>query len=85
MSNHLEWGNARDALATVQRANRQDRRDYLHAANAPTPHPPILQANLVNFDGDGLALIGTRDEILTYLDRARAHIERHTEPGTGQP
>lgn len=85
MSNHLEWGHARDALADVQQADRQDRRDYLRDAKTAPPHPPIWQANLVNLNGDGLALIGTRDELLTYLDRARAYIDRHTNPGHTHP
>lgn len=85
MSNHLEWGHARNALADVQQADAQDRREYLHAAKTASPHPAIWQANLVTFDGDGLALIGTRDELLTYLDRARAYIDRHTDPGHDHP
>ncbi|CPT78072.1 Uncharacterised protein [Mycobacteroides abscessus] len=81
MSNHLEWGHPHTALAEIRPADKHDRQDYLHAAKLQPPYPPIWQANLVNSDGDGLALIGTREALLTFLDRARAHVARHTDPG----
>ncbi|BBX82240.1 hypothetical protein [Mycolicibacterium aubagnense] len=76
MSNHLEFGEARGALANLQPADKQDREAILHATKATPPYPPIWQLNLVNSNGDGLALLGVRDDLIGYLDRVRAHVER---------
>ena len=41
MSNHLEWGYAREARAAVQPAEAPDRRDYRQTTKAKPPHPPV--------------------------------------------
>lgn len=76
MSNHLEYGHARGARANLQPADDEDRDAILHATKATPPYPPIWQLDLVNSDGDGLALLGSRDDLISYLDRVRAHVER---------
>lgn len=82
MSNHLEYGAAQQALATVHLADKQDRKAILHATKATQPYPTIWELDLVNSDGDGLALLGSRDDLLAYLDRARAYLEHNTQPDT---
>ncbi|MUL78824.1 hypothetical protein [Mycolicibacterium sp. CBMA 226] len=78
MSNHLEWGHARTGLASINPAERADTDEYLDVTDAARPHPPIWQLDLVNTNGDGLALIGPADELIAYLDRVRAQVARTT-------
>ena len=59
MSNHTEWGHASAALYTLRKANPAD----LHYQ----PDEPAHTLGLFTAGGDGLALQGTRREILDYL------------------
>ncbi|KQH79962.1 hypothetical protein AO501_07335 [Mycobacterium gordonae] len=77
MSNHVEWGTAAGALYTLRTRDsgieelRPDDEDDLTS-------PYIL--GLWNGNGDGLALQGTRREILHYLRLVIACVERETDP-----
>ncbi len=82
MSNHLESGAAQDAFATVHAADKHDRVAILHATKATKPYPKIWELDLVNSNGDGLALLGARDDLIAYLDRVRAYVEHNTQPDT---
>lgn len=77
MSNHTEWGQARDALYTLhprRRAIKALRPDDEEAISAP------FVLGLGNGNGDGLALQGTRRELLDYLAQVTEHLARETDP-----
>lgn len=77
MSNHTEWGHAATALYTLHTSGAAAEE---LGANAPVHGPYVL--GLWNEAGDGVALEGTRREILDYLDGVRAHVARETDPRT---
>ena len=77
MSDHTEWGHASDALYTLhprERAAEELRADNAHEITCP------YVLGLWNQAGDGLALQGTRRELLTYLRLVIEHVERETDP-----
>ncbi|WAJ47980.1 hypothetical protein OK015_28960 (plasmid) [Mycobacterium sp. Aquia_216] len=77
MSNHTEWGRAAHSLYTVrprQRAMEELSPDDDHELTAP------YVLGLWNENGDGLALQGSRRELLDYLSLATAHVQRETDP-----
>ncbi len=77
MSDHTEWGHASEALYTLhprERAAEEGR-----AENADEITCPYV-VGLWNQTGDGLALQGTRRELLTYLRLVIEHVERETDP-----
>ena len=74
MGKHIECGHASDALYTLhprERALEELREEHITS-------PYVL--GLWNWVGDGLALQGTRRELLTYLRLAIEHVERETDP-----
>jgi hypothetical protein len=77
MSNHIEWGHAAHSLYTLHPRERAieelspDDEDELTA-------PFVL--GLWNENGDGVALQGTRRQLLAYLGLATAHVRRETDP-----
>ena len=77
MSNHTEWGHASGALYTLhprQRAIDELRPDDEDAVTGP------FVLGLWNESGDGLALEGTRRELLDYLAAVTEHVQRETDP-----
>ena len=77
MSDHTEWGHASEALYTLH--PRERAAEELRAENADEITCPYV-VGLWNQTGDGLALQGTRRELLTYLRLVIEHVERETEP-----
>ena len=77
MSDHTEWGHAGDALYTLH--PRERAAEELRAENADEITCPYV-VGLWNQTGDGLALQGTRRELLTYLRQVIEHVERETDP-----
>jgi hypothetical protein len=77
MSDHTQWGHASDALYTLH--PRERAAEELHADDAAEITSPYV-LGLWNQNGDGLALHGTRRELLTYLRLATGHVERETDP-----
>jgi len=77
MSNHIEWGTAAGALYTLH--TRQNGFEELRAVDEDDLTWPYI-LGLWNGNGDGLALQGTRREILHYLRLVTAHVERETDP-----
>jgi hypothetical protein len=76
MSNNTVWGHAADALYTLH--TRERALEELRAVDDHLTSPYVL--GLWNGNGDGLALEGTRAELLTYLRLAIEHVERETDP-----
>ena len=77
MSNHIEWGNAADSLYTLytrERAIEELLPDDEDAITAP------FVLGLWNGNSDGLALQGTRRQLLDYLELVIAHVRRETDP-----
>lgn len=77
MSNHTEWGHAAHSLYNVhprQRAIEELLPDDDHELTAR------YVLGLWNENGDGLALQGSRRELLDYLSLAAAHVQRETDP-----
>lgn len=77
MSNHTEWGHASDALYTLH-TREQALEELLPDDEDSITSPYVL--GLWNGNGDGLALQGTRRELLTYLRLVIEHVERETDP-----
>ena len=75
MSNHTELGHAADALYTLHSATSCELDDDL---DEPIAAGYVL--GLFNCNGDGLALQGTRRQILDYLALVTAYVERETDP-----
>ncbi len=74
MSNHIETADASSAsytLHTRERALEELAEEHITA-------PYVL--GLWNWVGDGLAIQGTRGELLTYLRLVIEHVERETDP-----
>ena len=72
MSNHTEWGHASAALYTLRKTNPAERHYE--------PDEPAYTLGLFNAGGDGLALQGTRREILDYLSLVTEYVKRETDP-----
>ncbi|WP_205878848.1 hypothetical protein [Mycobacterium camsae] len=79
MSNHIEWGTAAGALYTVH--TRENGIEHLRPDDEDDLTSPYI-LGLWNGNGDGLALQGTRREILHYLRLVIARVERETDPRT---
>ncbi len=77
---HLEWGTARDAQCAV----RPDTAAHLELEPDQLYCQPYVLV-LSNTAGDGLALQGSRRDLLDYLHRAHDHVahktSRHAELG----
>ncbi|KPN46863.1 hypothetical protein [Mycobacterium intracellulare] len=77
MSIHTEWGHARGALYTLH--TRQRALEELRAEDDDELTSPFV-LGLWNENGDGLALCGTRRELLDYLALVAGHVTRETDP-----
>lgn len=77
MSNHIEWGHAAHSLYTLHTRPRGIEELLPDTENELT-EPYIL--GLWNENGDGLALQGTRRQLLDYLGLVIAHVQRETDP-----
>lgn len=82
MSNHYEWGEAREAYFRL-RVRERALQDLLPEDDDQVTAAYVLV--LDNGNGDGLALQGSRSELLDYLLRAHQHVagetSRHAELG----
>lgn len=76
MSN-IEWGRAAHSLYSLY--TRQQAINELHPDAEDELTAPFL-LGLWNENGDGVALQGTRRELLDYLRLVIAHVERETDP-----
>lgn len=76
MSNNYIWGDAANALYEIR--TREIALEELLPEDDAVDKPFVL--GLWNSNGDGLALQGTRREIVEYLTRAIAHVKRETDP-----
>lgn len=76
MSNNYEWGLADGALYEIR--TREKAIEELLPEDEEITKPYVL--GLWNSNGDGLALQGTRREIVEYLSLAIAHVKRETDP-----
>lgn len=77
MSNHIEWGHAAHSLYTLHPRERAI--EELHPVDEDALTAPFV-LGLWNENGDGLAVQGTRREILYYLGYVIAHVQRETDP-----
>jgi hypothetical protein len=77
MSDHTEWGHASEALYTLHPRERAV--EELRADDADEITCPYV-LGLWNQAGDGLALQGSRRDLLTYLRLVIEHVERETDP-----
>ena len=76
MGNHIEYGTAKEGLFTLH--PRSQALEELHLQPGEVSAPWVL--GLWNANGDGVALEGTRAEVLDFLTLARAHVARETDP-----
>jgi hypothetical protein len=77
MPNHIEWGTAADALYTLHPSHEAV--TILRATDEPdTISPWVL--GLWNGNRDGLALDGTRSQLIDYLTRVLDFVKRETDP-----
>lgn len=74
MSKHIETADASSALYTLH--TRERALEELPEVHITSPY--VL--GLWNWVGDGLALQGTRRELLTYLRLVIEHVDRETDP-----
>lgn len=77
MSNHIEWGHAAHSLYTLHPRERAI--EELHPDDEDELTAPFV-LGLWNENGDGLAVQGTRRQILDYLGHVIAHVQRETDP-----
>lgn len=77
MSDHTEWGHASDALYTLH--TRERAAEELRADDADEITCPYV-LGMWNQAGDGLALQGSRRDLLTYLRLVIEHVDRETDP-----
>lgn len=77
MSKHSEWGFAATALYTLDTPKEAIER-LTPEDDGEITSPFVL--GLWNGNGDGLALQGTRREILDYLKLATEYVARETDP-----
>lgn len=75
MNNHIETADASCAVYTLHPRDRAvEELGEEHIITSP------YVLGLWNWVGDGLALQGTRRELLTYLRLVIEHVERETDP-----
>jgi hypothetical protein len=80
MSNNTAAGHARGALYNVRAANIAEIDEYnSHREGEPT-YRGLWVLDLSNEDGSGLALLGSRRELVDYLDLVTAHVKFETDP-----
>lgn len=77
MSNHIEWGHAAHSLYTLYPRERAIE-ELCPVDDDEVTAPFVL--GLWNENGDGLALQGTRRQLLDYLGLVIAHVQRETDP-----
>lgn len=80
MSNHTESGHARTALYTVRAANVTEVGEYNSYRDGEPTYGGLWVLDLSNEDGDGLALLGSRRELVDYLELVTTHLEFETDP-----
>ena len=77
MSNNIEWGHAAHSLYTLYSRDRAI--EELCPVDEDEITAPFV-LGLWNENGDGLALQGTRRQLLDYLGLVIAHVQRETDP-----
>src|ERR1700694_1872168 len=80
MSNTTETGHARGALYNVRGANVDEVDEYNSHRDGEPTHGGLWVLDLSNEDGSGLALLGSRRELIDYLDLVTAHVKFETDP-----
>lgn len=76
MSTHTELGQACTAAYTLHRRTRGAHELGIHVDELSYP----LILDISNYNGDGLALEGTRAQLLQFADQLKAFILRETSP-----
>ena len=77
MSNNYEWGDAEGALFDLHTRARA-LEELLPDDEDQVTQPFVL--GLWNGNGDGLALQGTRRQLINYLTLVIEHVKRETDP-----
>jgi hypothetical protein len=77
MSNNYEWGDAEGALFDLHTRARA-LEELLPDDEDQVTQPFVL--GLWNGNGDGLALQGTRSQLINYLTLVIEHVKRETDP-----
>ena len=80
MSTHTDSGYARTALYTVRAAQPAEINDYNGYRDGQPIDGGLWVLDLSNDDGDGLALLGSRRELVDYLELVTAHLKSETDP-----
>jgi hypothetical protein len=80
MSNNTETGHARAALYNVRATNVDEVDEYNSHRDGEPTHGGLWVLDLSNEDGNGLALLGSRRDLIDYLDLVIAHVKFETDP-----
>ena len=80
MTHRTETAYARSALYEIRPANITEVDEYNSHRDGETTSGDIWVLDLSNEDGNGLALTGTRRELVDYLDLVAAHVKFETDP-----
>ena len=80
MSNHTQSGYASGALYTVRAANVTEVDEYNSYREGEPTRGGLWVLDLCNEDGNGLALLGSRRELIDYLELVTAHVKFETDP-----
>jgi hypothetical protein len=80
MSNNTETGHARAALYNVRATNVDEVGEYNSHRDGEPTHGGLWVLDLSNEDGNGLALLGSRRDLIDYLDLVIAHVKFETDP-----
>ncbi|OPX08356.1 hypothetical protein [Mycobacterium sp. AT1] len=80
MTHRTETAYARSALYEIRPADITEVDEYNSYRDGETTYGDIWVLDLSNEDGNGLALTGTRRELVNYLDLVAAHVKFETDP-----
>jgi hypothetical protein len=80
MTNRTEMAYARSALYNVRAATATEVDEYNSYREGEPTYGGLWVLDLSNEDGNGAALLGSRRELLDYLDLATAHVKFETDP-----
>ena len=80
MTKTTEAAYARSALYDIRAATVTEVDEYNSHRDGDPTYAGIWVLDLSNEDGNGLALTGTRRELLEYLDLVTAHVKFETDP-----
>lgn len=80
MTDRTETAYARSALYTIRAANVTEVDEYSSYRDGEPTCGGLWVLDLSNEDGNGLALVGSRRELIDYLDLVVAHVKFETDP-----